>query len=245
MARHKQAIRASSSVLMDANARQRLQVAAEAAGMSLEQLVDLVHDSGALALPPEEPDGITTQVTLKDLGQRMWGEMQVIGREDRTDWFRQLLEPQQIALVVNLCDQGFRPEVVARDLNIPATEVRRWLDAYADRIGAMVTQVRLTTIAGRVQLAAERAMEGLLEKKDFKGYFSIQKDVVGILQSLGIVDQAIHRVEVTHKIGDDAKAEIEAMLELERKQQRRLAEIRDADFELVDAVPQLDFEKEA
>lgn len=210
----------------------------------MAQLVDLVHDSGAMALPPDAPDGITTTLTLGDLGLRLWGELQQVMREDRTGWFNGLLEAQKIALIVALVDRGIRPELIARDLNLSSTHVRSIIDQYADRIGAQVTQVRLSTIAGHVQLAAERAMEGLRQEGDWKGYFGVQKDVVKILQSLGIVDQAIHRVEVTHKMEDTTQAEIEAMLELERKQNRRRIEISAANAETTDAVPQLYFEKE-
>ena len=68
--------------------------------------------------------------------------------------------------------------------------------------------------------------------------------MVKILQSLGIVDQAIHRVEVTHKLEDNKQAEIQAMLELEQKKNRRRIEIEKSNTETIDPVPQLLFEKE-
>lgn len=235
----------ADSALLHPDAAKKLNRAAKAAGLTLAQLVDLVHDSGALATPPSSPDGITVPITLLDLGKRMWGELQKVMQEDRCDWFNQLLPAQQIALIVAVNNQGYRSEVIARDLGLMVTRVREVLDQYADRVGAQVTQVRLSTIAGHVQLAAERAMEGLQASGDWKGYFSIQKDVVKILQSLGIVDQAIHRVEVLHRVEDNKQAEIEAMIELERKRQRRLDEIDAAQSIQTDAVPQLEFEKEA
>jgi hypothetical protein len=244
MARAKEHREAPGSALVDPEARRKLEAAAAAAGLTMAQLVDLVHDSGAMALPPDAPDGITTTLTLGDLGLRLWGELQQVVAGDRTEWFGRLLESQKIALIVALADRGIRPELIARDLNLPSTQVRAVLDQYADRIGAQVTQVRLSTIAGHVQLAAERAMEGLRQEGDWKGYFGVQKDVVKILQSLGIVDQAIHRVEVTHKMEDNTQAEIEAMLELERKKDRRKIEISAATTATLDAVPQLEFERE-
>lgn len=237
-----EAVAGSALVMPDAKAR--LERAAEAAGLTLAQLVDLVHDSGALSVAPDSPDGVTVPLTLKDLGKRMWAELQQIAKPERSAWFHELLPPQQIALVVVVADQGYRSEVIARELGIPATRVREVLDQYADRVGAQVTQLRLTTIAGHVQIAAERAMEGLHRTGDWKAYFGIQKEVVKILQSLGIVDQAIHRVEVTHKMEDNTKAEIDAMLELERKKQRRLDEINQAGVQQLDTVPKLEFETE-
>lgn len=240
-----QSVNAAGSALLRADARALLEKAMAATGLTMAQLVDLVHDSGAMATPPDSPDGVTRTVTLADLGTRMWAELQQEQKEDRSAWFAKLLPPQQVALVVAVADKGFRPEVIARDLGLPTARVREILDQYADRIGAQVTQVRLSTIAGHVQLAAERAMEGCAKADDWKGYFGIQKDMVKILQSLGIVDQAIHRVEVTHKIEDNTKAEIDAMLELERKRQRRMDEIAQAQGVQLDQVPQLEFENES
>jgi hypothetical protein len=239
-----QSVAGAGSALVQPDAKQLLERAAEAAGLTLPQLIDLVRDSGALATPPDAPDGVTKPVTLGELGKRMWGEIQHLAKEDRPAWFAELLPPQQIAIIVTCKDRGYRPEVIAFDLGIPAARVREVVDQYADRIGAQVTQIRLSTIAGHVQLAAERAMQGLNEKEDWKGYFGVQKDVVKVLQSLGIVDQAIHRVEVTHKMEDTTQAEIEAMLEIERKKQRRLDEIAAAQGSQLDAVPKLEFENE-
>jgi hypothetical protein len=245
MGRRRDQAATAASALVDPDAKRKLELAAEAAGLTLAQLVDLVHDSGALTVAPDTPDGITTTLTLGDLGKRMHGELMKVFAPERMAWFEQLLEPQQVALMVTLVDEGYRPEIIARDLGIPSARVRATYDQYADRIGAQVTQVRLSTIAGHVQLAAERAMAGLKASGDWKGYFGVQKDVVKVLQSLGIVDQAIHRVEVTHKIEDNKQAEIDSMLELERKKQKRRIEIETADGVRLDPVPQLEFEKEA
>lgn len=245
MGRRRDQAATAASALVDPAARQKLEVAAEAAGLTLAQLVDLVHDSGAMSTPPDASDGITTTLTLGELGKRMWAELQQVLLPERAEWFTQLLEPQQIAMIVTLCDEGFRPEIISRELGISSVRVREVRDQYADRIGAQVTQIRLSTIAGHVQIAAERAMEGLKAAGDWKGYFAVQRDVVKVLQSLGIVDQAIHRVEVTHKIEDNRQAEIDAILEIERKKQRRRIEIETASGATLDAVPQLEFEKEA
>jgi hypothetical protein len=245
MGRRRDQAATAASALVDPAARQKLEAAAEAAGLTLAQLVDLVHDSGAMSTPPDADDGITTTLTLGDLGKRMWAELQQVLAPERAAWFAQLLEPQQIAMIVTLCDEGFRPEIISRELGISSVRVREVRDQYADRIGAQVTQIRLSTIAGHVQIAAERAMEGLKAAGDWKGYFGVQRDVVKVLQSLGIVDQAIHRVEVTHKIEDNRQAEIDAILEIERKKQRRRIEIETASGATLDAVPQLEFEKEA
>jgi hypothetical protein len=218
--------------------------AAAAAGCTVAQLVDLVKDSGALSEPPDTHDGITFTLTLKDLGRRLWHELQAVAVPDRTEWFQALLEPQKIGLVVTLVEQGFRPEIIARELGVPSLQVREWHNTYADRIGAQVTQIRLTTLAGHVQMAAERAQEGLQLKGDWKGYFSITEKMVGILQSLGVVDKAIQRVEVTHRHEDNKSEDIDALIELEKKERRRLEELKVANDEKLDQVPELSFDKE-
>lgn len=235
---------ASDSLLVDPEAFAKLQRAAESIGVAVNQLVDLVIDSGAAGVPSNAPDGITVTLTLRELGQRMWGELQKVAAPERSEWFQALLEPQKVALVVVLLDRGYRPEVVARELGISSATVRDWQFDYASRIGAQVTQLRLATIAGTVQLAAERAMEGLLKKEQYTAYFSVAERYVKILQSLGIVDQAIHRVEVTHKQGDSTQTEIQKMIEIEKKQQQRLLEIQKSQEQQFDQVPQLTIEQE-
>lgn len=63
--------------------------------------------------------------------------------------------------------------------------------------------------------------------------------MVKMLQDLGIVKKAIHRSEVVHKFEDQRKAEVDALLELERKQAARREELKKADLVSVDAVPRL------
>lgn len=233
------------SALVHPDARERLERAAEAAGLTLAQLADLMVDSGALSVPPAKtPDGLVATMTVRDLGHRLFQEIQAVSRDERADWFEKLLDAQRVALVVALHDRGFRPEVISRELGRPSQEIRAWIDSYADRVGMQVTQLRLSTIAGHVMLAAEKAMQGLEAENDWKGYFSIQEKLVKILQSLGIVDQAIHRVEVTHRHEDNRQAEIEQILEIERKKQKRLLEIQMADQQEFDQVPKLEFETE-
>ena len=235
---------ASDSVLVDPQAKAKLQKAADSVGLSVTQLADLVIDSGAAGLPPNAPDGIAVTLTLKDLGVRMWAELQKVASPERTEWFQALLEPQRVALVVTLLDQGYRAEVVARELGISSHVVRGWHMDYADRVGAQVTQLRLSTIAGMVQLAAEKAQEGLLRQEDYSGFFAVTEKTVRILQSLGIVDQAIHRVEVTHKHEDSTQAEINNMIDLERKKQARLLEIQKSQEQQLDKLPELTIEQE-
>jgi hypothetical protein len=203
----------------------KLQKAADAAGCTLQELADLVFESGVK--PVQTTDGITQVYTLEDLGKRLWGTMQSVPKSERAAWFKQLVPTQQTAVVVVLRDQGFRTEVIARELELNPLDVVRTWNLYAGELGAQVVGIRLNTIAGQLQLAAERAQEMAIEKNDHKGYWNIQKELVGALQTLGIVDQAVRRVEVTHKLNDQQKEELDRLATLRSKQSRRRIEVEE------------------
>jgi hypothetical protein len=232
--------------LGDPEAKARVDAAAKAIGLSAEELVNLIVDGGLLALPPS--DGITKTYTLKDLGYKLWIEMQGVLTSKRADFFRELLPQQQVALVVSLRDRGFASQTIAQTFEMNVTEVNRWWNEYADDLGAQVIGARLSTIAGNLQLVAQRAQEGAAQKDDYAALWRIQKELTQQLQSIGIVDRAIHRVEHehTHKMDEDQKKEIQAMVELEKKQERRAEELKRIEAVEVDPVPDevLDFGEE-
>lgn len=224
------------TALVDPKAKARLQAAAEAAGLkTIEDLANLVVDSGALAVPQD--DGVTESYSLEDLGQQMHAQMPPPAK--RPSWFQDLVDTQQIALIAMLRSRGYSTTVIARDFGISELDVNKVYSKYADDLGAQVINVRLNTLVGNLQLAAERAGEGAMQKEDWGTYWRVQKEMIALLQSLGIVKQAIRKVEVAHKFDDQRKAEVDQLLELERKQLARLEEIKKADFQLTDEVPEL------
>jgi hypothetical protein len=225
------------SALVDPKAKERLQDAAAAAGCTLEGLVNLVADSGLLGMPPEG-DGVTETYTLEDLGAQMHAQMPPTHRDS---WFaHELVETQQVALVSLLRARGYSSVVIARDFGMTELVVNKIYARYADDLGAQVINVRLNTLVGNLQLAAERAGEGAMEKQDWGTYWRIQKEMIALLQSLGIVKQAIRKVEVAHHFDDQKQAELDDMLDLERMKAKRLEEIKTADFQVTDEVPQLE-----
>jgi hypothetical protein len=237
----------TSTPLFDPKAKEKLQRAADSIGLSLQQLIDLVVDSGAMTEPvPKDKDGFTPTLTMADLGKRMWTELQLVMRPERSEWFATLLRQQQVALIVTLREQGYRSEVVGKELGLTSLEVARIYSEHADNIGAQVANIRLNTLAGHIQIAAERAQQGLMEQGKWASYFRVTKELVSLLQSLGIVDSAVRRVEVTHNVnfGEQRKAEVDAMVKLELKKQKRIEELKAADFSLVDEVPALKLEGE-
>lgn len=233
--------RGKRTALVDPKAKSRLAAAAEAAGFeSIEELVDLVVDSGALSTLP---DGVSEVYSLEDLGVQLRAQMSAVAPADRAAWFDELVETQKISLVTLLRARGYSSTVIARDFGINEIEVNKLYARYADDLGAQVVNVRLNTLVGNMQLAAERAQEGAMQKDDWATYWRIAKELIGLLQSLGIVKQAIRKVEVAHKFEDQQKAEVDALLELERMKRDRLEELEESKKDVEDEVPALDLPK--
>ena len=231
-------------VVANSEAFVKATAAAQAIGLSVEELADLLVDGGVTALPPA--DGITSRYSLEDLGLRLWGEMQRRSPSRRAEWFHGLAPTQRTAIVVVLRDRGFASSTVAREFSIPEQEVVRAYNAHADDLGAQVVGLRLNTIAGQMTAVYERAMEIEAMKDNGRAMWAIEKERIGVLQSLGIVEQAVHRSEITHKFDDVAKAEIEALAALRNKQRIRAEEIKQIEDEVVEseAVGKLEFERE-
>jgi hypothetical protein len=222
--------------LGDSPALETLSLAAKAVGLTTEQLVNLVVDSGAMALPP--PDGATEQLTLTELGAHLRAQLSQQPRLLRPEWFRKLSKVQRGAVVVALRTHGASTHAIAMEFNVPAVEVNDVYNAHVDKIGQNVTNVRLTMIVGQMQIIAERAQQGAMEKNDWSTYWRIQKDLIGQLQSLGVVDKAIHRVEVMHSLGDREKENIEQLAQLRAKQLARRKEIKLVTAGVTDSVPE-------
>ena len=199
----------------DPNAVRIVAAAAKSVGLSVEDLANLMVDGGITALPPS--DGITGRYTLKDLGTRLWGTMQECSTHMRAQWFHGLAATQRIAVIVTLRDRGFATQVIAEEFKIPLMEVQRTWNKHADDLGAQVVGLRLNTIAGNLQIMAERAQHGAMEKGDHSSLWRIQKELTKMLQEIGIVDRAIHKVEVTHKFDEQKAAEIDALVDIAEK----------------------------
>lgn len=212
-------------VIVNPAAREMLERAAEAAGLSVQQLADLVIEAGVQ--PPPSADGMTQRFTLNDLGERLWQSLQQVSKPDRALWFQGLVPTQRIALVVTLKDQGYRSEVIARELGMTIDEVVRTWNEHAAKLGSQVVGIRLETIAGQLMLASEKAIEMATQSGDHRAVWSIKKEFIEMLQAIGIVDRAIHTVEHKHSLTDETKAEIERLYELRQKQERRRLEIEE------------------
>ena len=227
-----------AGALGDPAAQARLTQAALAVGLDREELVDLVVDSGLLNLPKE--DGVTRKYTMRDLGYKLWVEMQSGLTDKRAEFYERLAPGQKTALVVTLRDRGFAPQTIASTFGLKTSDVNRTWNEYADDLGSQVVGVRLSTIVGNLQLVAARAQEGAVQAEDWSLLWKIQKELNQQLQSVGIVDRAIHRVEHehTHKMDEDQKREIEHMVDLELKKRVRAEELKDVEATIVDTMPE-------
>jgi len=222
----------------DPTAKAKLDAAAAAAGLSLQDLADLIFEAGVV--PPPSPDGLTKRYSLQDLGKKLAVELQTKVRDSRAAWFHALVPVQQKALICVLREEGYPTETIARELRIDPCDVMRTWNTYASELGSQVVGLRLDTIAGQVQISYEKAMELALQKGDGRAVFAIEKDRIAVLQGLGITEKAVHRVEVTHKMDEEQKAELERLVELRGKQERRRIEIEQLEQkeEAGDALPE-------
>ena len=226
--------RPPDSLLVDGDAKAKLSAAAEAIGCSVSQLVDLAHDASP-SVPIE--DGITDSMSLEDLGRRLWTLSTAQPKSERAKWFKGLAETQKTALLTVLRQRGYATAVIAHEFDVDPIKVVEAYNRFADNLGARVTNVRMNTIAGQMQLSMEKAMQISSEKGDAATFWRIQKEAIMLMQSMGIVDRAAQKVEVenTVSIGHGEKEEeIRRVLELARRGEQRKLEIEKSESEDVE-----------
>lgn len=212
-----------------------LRRAADSVGISVADLVTMAVDSGVKALPAVSQ--LTEETTLEDLGQRLWGIAQGQVRSKRASWFSDLAPAQQDALIVVLRARGHSSQTIAQDFGVGLARVTSSYNKHADSLGRPLVNIRMATLAGQLQLMAERSQEMAMKKDDPATFWRIAKDFVGVLQTMGIVDKAAQRIDVDHKvtIGEGQKeAAIDRLISVREKQRMRHEEIKKAEVELLD-----------
>ena len=206
-----------------------IEQAADAAGMTVEQLAKTVIDLyGKKLAKPNAHE----RLSRKELGLALWRDLQRIAKPNRGAWYQELADEQKISLIVALRHEGYRSDVIARDLNIAQTQVSELYNRYADTVGSQVSMVRVSTILGAVTADLELAQEGMRNAGDWKGYWAARAKYVSILQDLGVVERAAQRIDINHNFEQAKKAEIDGILLLEEKKKQRQAEIREVEFEV-------------
>lgn len=226
----------AGTALVDPDATKRVTEAAKAAGFrSVHELIDFIADAGLIGLPPA--DGITERYTLEDLGLRLWATMQARPIAKRAEWFHELAEQQQVSLVTVLRNRGFSCNNIARQFEIPERKVRQWWNKHADHLGAQVVGTRLNVIVGELQARAEQSIDELTRLGKPKEAFSVQKDFVGLLQNLGIVERAAQHVHHTHDVGEQTMQEIESLVAIREKKAAAQERVKSIDAEVIEEPP--------
>lgn len=222
--------------LGDSELQERLHAAALAAGVqTLEELADLVIDSGVAARPPVDP--LTERFTLEDLGLRLWTVATTTPRGRRRDWFDRLIPLQQKAVVTVLRARGYSPLAISNDFGIDPIEIEKIYAEHTTKLGAQVLAVRLDTLAGQIAEAKARAQQMAMEKDDHSTFWRIEKEFVGVMMDLGVVDRAAHRVEVVNKAEEAKAAALGRLVSLAEKRAARRAEIAMAQSQEVEKLP--------
>ncbi len=216
--------------------------AAEAVGMELDEFLELISDAGLLALPPKANVPLSQSYSLGDLGKRLWGSMQEVSPQDRPAWFAALGPRQQGAMVVVLKTEGFASDVIAREFSVTLSDVMRLWNEYCDDIGSQVVGMRLSSIAGQLQIHADLAQSIAIGNRDASLIWRISKEYTEALQGLGIVDRAIQRVEHTHAhthtFEERRKEEIDALVSLEMKKKQFAEDSKVIDAEFFESPPE-------
>lgn len=222
--------------LGDDRLMERLKKAAAAAGVAtVEQLVDLVVDSGVSARPPV--DGLTERFTLENLGLRMWSVAVTKPRGLRAEWFEKLVPAQKTAIITTLRHRGYSALSISNDLGVPETEIEKTYAQNRTELGAQVLGVRLDTLVGQIWAAKARAQEGSAGKGDWATYWRIEDSSTKLLQELGVLSRAAHRVELTVKAADAKAAAVGRLSVIAEKRAVRRLELQTLDAEVVEELP--------
>jgi len=223
--------------LGDEKLMERLLRAAQTIGLnSVEELADLVVDSGVSARPPV--DNLSERMSLEDLGARL----HVVGaskpRDQRAEWFGQLVPVQQTAVVTTLRHRGYSALSISNDFGITEMDINRTWAENRTALGSQVLGVRLDTLVGSIWAVKERAQEGAMKKGDWATFWRVEKDATGVLQDLGVVARAAHRVEVVNQAEGVKAAALDRLVALAEKKAARREELKKVEASVVDELPE-------
>lgn len=208
----------------------RLQDAAKAAGVdTVEQLADLVVDSGISARPPVDP--YTERFTLEELGQRLWAVATTYPQPARRAWYEGLTPAQQASVVTVLRSRQYTAFAISNDFGLTEVQVEKIYAEHVTKLGEHVLGVRLDTMVGQITQAKQRAQQMAMEKGDAAAIWRIEKEFTSVLQDLGVVERAARKVELVDKAEEAKAAALQRMVALAEKQAARRAEIARAERE--------------
>ena len=203
----------------DPELRARVQAAIEAGGFNSEAELAEALTSTTTPRQVAELGSLTTALTVEDVGYALY--MKLYQQSDKAKFFKKLMDDQKGMLIVYLTHVGFSPPAIAANLDVSEAYVHQCWSLYADKLGQQVMGIRLQTLVGDLKAKADQLYEVAMRDGKTQLAWKITTDFVGQLQELNIVERAVHRQEVTHKVElDEADLlELDELMSLRRKKQ--------------------------
>src|SRR6185369_11911485 len=158
----------------------------------------------------------------------------------------ELLPEQRASLVLHLLCKGHAAVTIANKLGLMPNLVKDiWRD-YTAKVGDDVIGITLPGLVGRIDSLADSLREMAVEDNRPDRAWKIEKERVQMLQELGVVERAAKRYEVAHqhtlKAGDAAdaetQAEVERILDIERKRRESGERVKRINARVLDALPE-------
>jgi hypothetical protein len=179
-------------------------------------------------------------------GLRIW---QWLSQSEFARWpslCAELDNEQKIALCLHLLCKGHAALTVANKLGFMPHFVKDiWRD-YTAKVGDDVMGITLPSLVGRIDAYADALRDMAIDLEKPERAWKIEKERIELLQDLGVVERAAKRYEVAHqhtlKAEGSADAEVQAevnrILEIERKRRESSERVKRIDARVMDSLPQ-------
>lgn len=202
--------RQQKTTLLNVETQGKLQKAAEAAGfLDVAEMVLALHEGGHLAELPDHKLLTVEERTLAEVGNSLAITLRATPKEQQDKLYSKLGPVQQGALVCHLWREGFSPANIALNLGVSENHVRQLWNEYADQIGSKVSGIRLNTLVGDMTSRMEENYQGLIRDGKRKQAMDIYNEWIEKMQNLGLVERAVYKQEVTHKLHLDQEGQME------------------------------------
>lgn len=196
--------------MLNVETQSKLQKAAEAAGfIDVAEMVLALHEGGHLAELPDQRLLTVEERTLAEVGNSLAITIRATPQEQQAKLYGKLSQVQQGALICNLWREGFSPANIALNLGVSENHVRQLWHEYADQIGSKVSGIRLNTLVGEMTSRMEENYQGLLQDGKRKQAWDVYSEWIEKMQDLGLVERAVYKQEVTHKLHLDQEGQME------------------------------------
>ncbi len=152
------------------------------------------------------------------------------------------------SLVLHLCMKGYAPMTIADKLGLSPLKVQSVWRENSELVGESVMGVTLPQIIGRIEARCDAFVEQAIRSGRPDRAWNFERQRIGILQDLGIVERAAKRHEhlVQHRMTQDGAsddktiardAEIQRLVELREMRSRSTERAQRLVSTKVDAIP--------